>query len=316
MIQVSHLSKVYGEKHAVRDISFTVNRGEVVGFLGRNGAGKTTVMNIITGYISSTEGSVTVDGYDILQEPLKVKQKIGYLPEHPPLYLDMTIFDYLQFACEIKKFPKKKRTEHIQQICALVGIADVQGRLIRNMSKGYRQRIGIAQALIGNPEVLIFDEPTIGLDPRQIIDIRKLIKDLGKEHTVILSSHILPEIADICERVIIIDKGQLVVQDTLMNLARGVGENFRIMVRLATEDKNIKKLLHELPGVKKADVVGCMEPGTLDFLVEADKNQDIRETIFEAVVKAGHTLLMLKPVGVTLEDIFLRLTGGHDKEGS
>ena len=218
MIEVKNLTKRYGEKLAVDNASFTVNAGEIVGFLGRNGAGKTTAMNMITGYISSTSGTAMVDGYDILKEPAEVKKRIGYLPEQPPLYMDMTVNEYLAFAADIKKVSRKNRKEHLDRIKELVRITDVGSRIIGNLSKGYRQRVGLAEALVGNPPVLILDEPTVGLDPTQIIEIRHLIKGLGKEHTIILSSHILPEVADVCERVIIIDHGRIVAQDSLVNL--------------------------------------------------------------------------------------------------
>lgn len=224
MIEVKNLTKRYGEKLAVDNASFTVNAGEIVGFLGRNGAGKTTAMNMITGYISSTSGTALVDGYDILKEPAEVKKRIGYLPEQPPLYMDMTVNEYLSFAADIKKVPHKNRKEHLDRIKELVRITDVGPRIIGNLSKGYKQRVGLAEALTGNPPVLILDEPTVGLDPTQIIEIRHLIKGLGKEHTIILSSHILPEVADVCERVIIIDHGHIVAQDSLAALQQGLGE--------------------------------------------------------------------------------------------
>src|SRR5690606_21090873 len=213
LIQVENLTKKYGDHLAVDNISFAVEKGEILGFLGPNGAGKSTVMNIITGYISATDGTVKVDGYDILEEPEKVKSRIGYLPELPPLYGDMTVIEYLNFVSDIKGVGKEERQEDIKQVMDLVGIDNVKGRLINNLSKGYRQRVGLAQAILGNPEVLILDEPTVGLDPKQIIEIRNLIKDLGKEHTVILSSHILPEVSAVCDRVIIIDKGKIVASD-------------------------------------------------------------------------------------------------------
>ena len=313
MIKVENVTKRYGNKTAVDDVTFEVQKGEIVGFLGRNGAGKSTTMNIITGYISSTSGSASVDGYDILKSPLEVKKRIGYLPEQPPLYMDMTVREYLSFVSDIKHVPGAKKTAHIGDVCYLVGIADMRGRLIRNLSKGYKQRVGLAQALIGNPEVLILDEPTVGLDPRQIIEIRKLIKDLGKDHTVILSSHILPEVADVCERVIIIDKGKIVAQDTLENLSSNVNEITRLTLRIQGEEGNVRKTLREVRGVRYVEVLGVKEAGTVDFLVESERNQDVRADVFRAMVSLQRPVLMFRPMDVTLEDIFLQLTS-QDKE--
>ena len=231
MIEVQGLTKRYGSKVAVDDISFTVNKGEILGFLGPNGAGKSTTMNILTGYLSSNIGSVKIGEYDILEDPMKAKAKIGYLPENPPLYMDMTVKEYLDFVYDLKKV-KIPRKRHIDEICGIVKITDVYNRIIKNLSKGYKQRVGLAQALVGNPEVLILDEPTVGLDPKQIIDIRKLIKDLGKKHTVILSSHILPEIQAVCDRVIIINRGRIVADDTAENLSATMSTDHRHLTRL------------------------------------------------------------------------------------
>ncbi len=218
MIEIQNVSKRYGNKYAVKNATFTIQKGEILGFLGRNGAGKSTTMNIVTGYISASEGKVLVDGHDILEEPREVKRRIGYLPEIPPLYMDMTVEEYLRFVCAIKDVSMKNVRGHLNDICELVSIQDMRKRLIKNLSKGYKQRVGMAQALVGNPEVVIMDEPTVGLDPKQIIEIRKLIKQLGEDHTVVLSSHILHEVADVCERVVIINKGEIVAQDTLEHL--------------------------------------------------------------------------------------------------
>lgn len=308
MIEVKHLTKLYGKKTAVNDVSFTVEEGAVVGFLGRNGAGKTTTMNMITGYISATEGSVSVNGYDVLQKPLQAKRQIGYLPEHPPLYLDLTVSEYLQFACELKGIKTAERKQHMARIMELVKIADMGGRLVGNLSKGYRQRVGLAQALVGNPPVLILDEPTVGLDPRQIIEIRRLIKDLGKKHTVILSSHILPEVADICEKVIIIDEGRVVAEDTLENLRHGTQES-RLSLRVAGPEAPVVRLCKELPGVQAAQSMGVRETGTVDVLLTLQKGADVRRQLFSALGKAGFPLLLSRYMDVTLEDVFLQLTG-------
>ncbi len=308
MIKVDNVTKRYGDKLAVDNISFEIQSGEIVGFLGRNGAGKTTTMNIITGYISSTEGTASVDGHDILAEPLEVKKRIGYLPEQPPIYMDMTVKEYLTFCCDIKGVDKKKQSAHIHDVCDLVDITHMMGRLCKNLSKGYKQRVGLAQALIGNPEVLILDEPTVGLDPRQIIEIRQLIKDLGKSHTVILSSHILHEVADVCERVIIIDKGKIVAQDTLSNLASSVNEISRMTVRVVNGDKAVKKAIHDIEGVSYVEALGSKEDDSMDYLIECKQNTDVRRTLFNTLARMGRPILMLRPMDVTLEDIFLQLT--------
>lgn len=307
MIEIQNVTKRYGKKVAVNQVSFTINKGEVLGFLGRNGAGKTTTMNILTGYISSSEGTVTIDGYDILQNPREVKKKIGYLPEQPPLYMDMTVDEYLDFACSIKGI-HKNRKQHVQEISELVKITDVHNRLIKNLSKGYKQRVGLAQALIGNPEILILDEPTVGLDPMQIIEIRDLIKDLGKEHTIILSSHILPEVADVCERLVIINKGEIVAQDTLANLTKGVGETSRLSVRIAGAEREILDALKTIEGVRYVETSGSREEGAYDFVLESDRQCDIRIPMFHTLSNINAPILMLKTMDLTLEDIFLQLT--------
>lgn len=309
MIEVRNLTKRYGEKLAVDNASFTVNAGEIVGFLGRNGAGKTTAMNMITGYISSTSGTALVDGYDILKEPAEVKKRIGYLPEQPPLYMDMTVNEYLAFAADIKKVPRKNRKEHLDRIKELVRITDVSSRIIGNLSKGYKQRVGMAEALVGNPPVLILDEPTVGLDPTQIIEIRHLIKGLGREHTVILSSHILPEVADVCERVIIIDHGHIVAQDSLVNLQQGLGETAKLTVRIAGPEAATSRALRAIDGILSVDNLGVRESNSYDFLVTASKDTDVRRTIFNIMGKSGTPILLMRYLDYTLEDIFLQLTG-------
>ena len=314
MIQVTNLTKTYGSKVAVNNISFTVEKGEVVGFLGRNGAGKTTTMNMITGYISSTGGTVTVDGCDILEQPLEAKRKIGYLPEQPPVYTDLTVNEYLDFAADLKGIAKKNRKQHLDEIKELVKITDVSGRLIGNLSKGYRQRVGMAQALVGNPEILILDEPTLGLDPNQIIEIRKLIKRLGKEHTVILSSHILPEVADVCEKVIIIDRGSIVAQDTISNLSRGTGESSMLSVRIAGGENQVLRAVREIAGVLKAESLGTREPGSIDVIITTNKTTDVRRALFNAAARAGTPILLCRYMDITLEDIFLQFTGSKREE--
>ncbi|UKI19980.1 MAG: ABC transporter ATP-binding protein [Oscillospiraceae bacterium] len=291
-----------------------MEKGEVVGFLGRNGAGKTTTMNMITGYISSTGGTVTVDGCDILEQPLEAKRKIGYLPEQPPVYTDLTVNEYLDFAADLKGIAKKNRKQHLDEIKELVKITDVSGRLIGNLSKGYRQRVGMAQALVGNPEILILDEPTVGLDPNQIIEIRKLIKRLGKEHTVILSSHILPEVADVCEKVIIIDRGSIVAQDTISNLSRGTGESSMLSVRIAGGENQVLRTVREIAGVLKAESLGTREPGSIDVIITTNKTTDVRRALFNAAARAGTPILLCRYMDITLEDIFLQFTGSKREE--
>jgi ABC-2 type transport system ATP-binding protein len=314
MIKVDNITKRYGTKYAVKNVSFEVKEGEVVGFLGRNGAGKTTTMNILTGYISSSEGSASVDGHDILEDPHAVKKCIGYLPEQPPVYLDMTVDEYLSFCCQIKNISSAQRNNHIADVCHTMKITDMRKRLIKNLSKGYKQRVGFAQALIGNPKVLILDEPTVGLDPRQIIEIRNLITALGKQHTIILSSHILKEVEDVCERVIIIDQGQIVAQDTMANLAQSVGDISRLVIRIGGADKHMTKSLRDLEGVSFVEEIGIKEPDSMDFMIESVRKADVRRTIFNSMARAGKPILMMRPMDVSLEDIFMQLTT-IDKEG-
>jgi ABC-2 type transport system ATP-binding protein len=308
MIVVQDLSKRYGQQTAVDRINFKVEEGEIVGFLGPNGAGKTTTMNIITGYISATEGKATVAGCDILENPLEVKRTIGYLPEAPPLYLDMTVREYLDFTAKIKRVGKAQRQRSLDTIMELVKIADVRGRLIKNLSKGYRQRVGLAQALIGNPPVLILDEPTIGLDPKQIIEIRNLIKELGRDRTIILSSHILPEVTAICQRVLIIHRGRIVAEDTIENLSAGLSGRSRLTARVAGSEKEVLENCRSLPTVKSAESTGSREPGTVDVYLEGHEGKDIRKPLFRVMAEKDLPILMMRSVDYTLEDIFIQLT--------
>lgn len=309
MIKVSNLTKSYGKKLALDDVSFTVKKGEVVGFLGPNGAGKSTTMNIITGYVSYTSGSVTIDGIDILENPIEAKKKIGYLPELPPLYPDMTVMAYLEFVYDLKKV-RKDKSEHIQSIIDLVRIDNVKGRRIGNLSKGYRQRVGLAGALIGDPEVLILDEPTVGLDPKQIIEIRNVIKELGKERTVILSSHILSEISAVCERVIIINGGKIVAEDTPENLSKNVGAGERLIIRAAGEEDKIREVLMAMENVTDVKPLGTKEEGSFDFEVMVDGGIDaeFNKKLFFAFANAQIPIIMQQKAEVSLEDIFLEVT--------
>lgn len=311
MIEVSSLSKRYGSHLAVSDVNFSIQKGEVVGFLGPNGAGKSTIMNIMTGYLSLTQGSVSIDGFDIMEQPEEAKKRIGYLPEIPPLYTDMTVREYLYFMYDLKKvkFPKKP---HIEEIVKLVKIDNVIDRLIKNLSKGYRQRVGIAQALIGNPDLLILDEPTVGLDPKQIIEIRNLIARLGKNHTVILSSHILSEIQEVCERIIIINKGKIIADDTPDNLSKTLSNDHSVLVRAQGSEAELTKILNSVPGVAKITCLGKKEEGSVDFVLEPKANCDIRSSISERLSERKKTLLCLQSNEMTLEQIFLRLTEADD----
>ncbi len=314
MIEVNHLTKRYGSNVAVNDISFSVKEGEIVGFLVPNGALKSTTMNILTGYLSASEGTAKIGGYDILEEPNEAKKQIGYLPELPPLYMDMTVKEYLNFMYDLKKV-ELPRKEHIEEICRLVKISNVYARLIRNLSKGYRQRVGIAQALLGNPGVLILDEPTVGLDPNQIIEIRNLIRQLGKHHTVILSSHILSEVQAVCERVIIIDKGQIIADGTPDNLSHSLSSDHRLLVRVAGPATEVEKLLRRLPKVVTVVNLGEREPGVFEYSVEAEQGADPRRALFERLAERGWPILALRSTDLTLEEVFISLTNGTYTKG-
>lgn len=310
MIEVKDLVKKYDNHLAVDHLTFTVPRGQILGFLGPNGAGKSTTMNIITGYISATEGSVSINGHDIYEEPEEAKKSIGYLPEQPPVYTDMTVKEYLGFVAELKRVPKKERESQIASALAKTGTVDVAKRLIKHLSKGYRQRVGIAQAIIGNPEVIILDEPTVGLDPVQIIEIRDLMKELAKEHTVILSSHILSEISAVCDTVMIINNGRLVVSDTVENLPQHLNaqNSCRVVIK-GTEDL-VKPLMEELEDVKELSLEGDGEFVTVT--VTSDSQVDLREDIFFACARAGLPIYEMSNVTRNLEDIFLELTRSEE----
>lgn len=307
MIEVKNLSKHYGQNVALNNISFSVEEGTIVGFLGPNGAGKSTTMNIITGYLSASSGVVTVGGYNTLDNPNEVKKLIGYMPELPPLYPDMTVKEYLNFMYDLKKvtLPREK---HIKEICALVKITEVYGRLIGNLSKGYKQRVGIAQALLGNPPVLILDEPTVGLDPKQIIEIRNLIHNLGRKHTIILSSHILPEIQAVCERIIVINSGRLVADGTPDHLAHSLSTDHKLVVRLAGPEVDMKNGLKTIKNVVSVESFGEKEPGVYEFTVEAREGTDLRRDLFRLAAKKDWPILSLTNSDLSLEDVFLRLT--------
>jgi ABC-2 type transport system ATP-binding protein len=309
MIEIKNLVKHYGQIRAVNDISFTVNQGEILGFLGPNGAGKSTTMNILTGFLSATAGSVKINGYDILEEPHKAKSCIGYLPENPPLYLDMTVLEYLKFVCDLKGVPREERAKQLAEIMRLVRITDVANRLTKNLSKGYRQRVGIAQALVGNPEVLVLDEPTIGLDPKQIIEIRNLVRDLGRKHTVILSSHILPEVSAVCDRIIIINKGVIAAVDTPDNLSRKFSKSTRLQVAVEGPLKDVITKLRRVPGVRTAELLSEKEGGVNVLIVESEGDSDVRKPVFFEMARSSYAILEMRPLDLTLEEVFLQVTG-------
>ena len=308
MIEIEHLVKRYGSHVAVDDLSLQVEPGKIYGFLGPNGAGKSTTMNMITGYLAATSGTVKINGVDVSLEPEKAKQCVGYLPELPPLYMDMTVKEYLDFAAELKKIEKGKRAKQVEEAMEMTGISDVSGRLIRNLSKGYKQRVGFAQAVLGKPEVIILDEPTVGLDPKQIIEIRDLIKKLGENHTVILSSHILTEISAVCDHVFIISKGKLVASDSTENLLERMTGNQQISLLIKAEPEAAEETLLAIAGVERCEQSEQREEGTAALLVSAKKDCDIREDIFHACAAAQLPILEMKTAEKSLEDVFLELT--------
>ena len=311
MIEVKNLTKRYGNNVALDHVSFTVEDGSILGFLGPNGAGKSTTMNIVTGYLSATEGTVSISGHDILDEPNEARKLIGYLPELPPLYLDMTVQEYLNFMYDLKKV-KLPREKHIREICSLTKIQNVYKRLIGNLSKGYRQRVGIAQALLGNPPVLILDEPTVGLDPKQIIEIRNLIKNLGRNHTIILSSHILSEVQAVCERVIIINSGKLVADGATDRLAHDLSTDHRIIARIAGPEHDVLHAIRAMDKVVEVVSMGEKEPRVYEYHIEAEMDQDIRRDLFALLTRKGWPLMSSRNTDLTLEEIFLRLTSGEN----
>ena len=314
MIEVTNLVKDYGNHHAVKGISFTVGEGQIVGLLGPNGAGKSTTMNIMTGYISATSGNVKIGEYDMLEQPLKAKKLIGYLPEMPPLYEEMTVSEYLDFVCSLKGIRKKKeRKEAVAEVEEAVRITDVKGRLIKNLSKGYKQRVGLAQALIGNPPLLILDEPTVGLDPNQIIEIRSLIKKLGEKHTIIQSSHILSEVNAICDYVLIIDQGHLVAEDTPEHLAEHFADKNRILLSVKGEKVRIEEALEESEYIASYEVTGENE-GVLDVTAETTGKEDIRDALFFEFADKKLPIVKMEMETLSLEDVFLKLTGKEGEE--
>lgn len=310
MIEVRYLTKQYGAKTALNDVSFSVPRGQVLGLLGLNGAGKSTTMNIIAGCLAATSGTVTIDGVDIVKDPLAAKKKIGYLPEIPPLYVDMKVEDFLSFVYELKGLRGDRRGA-LGQVCEKAGVTNVRGRIIKNLSKGYRQRVGLAAAMLGEPAVLILDEPTVGLDPTQIIEIRSLIEQVGREHTVILSSHILSEIQAVCERVIVLNEGRLVADDTPENLENAIQSKNSCVALIEGEPEQVLAALERAPSVESAERLGLSEPGVWEYRIRGKEDADIRRDVFNVLSEAHLPLLGTRSAHVTLEDVFLRLVGAQ-----
>ena len=308
MIEINHLVKKYGSHVAVDDLSLTVEPGKIYGFLGPNGAGKSTTMNIITGYLAATSGEVKINGFDVLKQPEEAKKCVGYLPELPPLYMDMTVKEYLDFVAELKKLEKSLRAGYVKEVMKITKTEEVSGRLIRNLSKGYRQRVGFAQAVLGYPEILILDEPTVGLDPKQIIEIRDLIKELGKKHTIILSSHILSEISAVCDHVFIISHGKLVASDSTENLLERMTGAQEIELLVKAEEDTAETAIREIAQVERCEKTELKEDGAVQLLVTAKKDADVREAIYHTCVEHHMPILEMKAASKSLEDVFLELT--------
>ena len=314
MIKVQKVTKKYGGHVAVNNISFEIKDGEIVGFLGPNGAGKTTTMNMITGFIESSSGYIEIEGYDISKKSKKAKREIGYMPETTPLYNELTPKEFINYMAELKGVPRKTRKEAVQKILKDVNIEEVQNKLIKNLSRGYRQRVSLAGALIGNPKVLILDEPTVGLDPQQVVQIRNLIKSLGKERTIILSSHILSEVSQICEKVIIIDKGNLIAIDTPENLEKKVKEENSLLVTVEDRNKKIEDISKKIKNLKSLKLLKELPDGTKQYSIVSENDEDIRKEIFEVFAKNGVTIFELKQSEITLEEAFINLIDKHKKE--
>ncbi|MCR5468605.1 MAG: ABC transporter ATP-binding protein [Lachnospiraceae bacterium] len=312
MIEIKHLTKTYGDHNAVDDLTLNVEPGRIYGFLGPNGAGKTTTMNMITGYIGSTSGEIKINGHDIFEEAEEAKKCVGYLPEFPPLYVDMTVKEYLSFAAELKKVNKAERKSMIEDVMEMTHISDMQDRLIRNLSKGYKQRVGLAQAILGYPEVIILDEPTVGLDPKQIIEIRDLIRKLGEKHTVILSSHILSEVREVCDYIFIISKGKLVASDTTENLLNNIEGSMQLEVLMEEENSDALESVRNTEDVKSAYFAARTPNGEAVMTVEAVKGKDIRKDVFKALARTDANVFEIRSVTQSLEDIFLELTGSAE----
>ena len=313
MIEVKNITKKYGNVTAVDNINFKIEEGEIIGLLGPNGAGKSTTMNMITGYIEPTEGEILVNGYDISKKPKKAKAQIGYMPEGVPLYSDLTVKEFVTYMAELKKVNRKERKEKVEKIIEQTGLKDVENKLTRNLSRGYKQRVSMAGALVGEPKILILDEPTVGLDPKQITEIRELIKELGKTHTIILSSHILSEVSQICNKVIIINKGKIVAIDTPENLEKKVTENNSIYVTVEDTDNKMDKITEKIAEIKEIKLIKENEDATKQYVLESDKDVDLRKIIFNEFAKENITIFEMKKADTTLEDAFMKLIEGGVK---
>lgn len=313
MIEVKNVTKKYGSLSAVDDISFKINEGEIVGLLGPNGAGKSTTMNMMTGYIEPTEGEILINGYDIVKKSKKAKEQIGYMPEGVPLYSDLTVKEFVSYMAELKKVDRKKRKEMVDKIINQTGLKEVEKKLTKNLSRGYKQRVSMAGALVGEPKILILDEPTVGLDPKQITEIRELIKELGKTHTIILSSHILSEVSQICNKVIIINKGKIIAQDTPENLESKVSENNNIYVTVEDLENKIESVCEKIEDIINIELVNENEDGTKKYLMKVNGNNDLRKIVFKEFAKENITIFEMKKIDVTLEDAFMKLIEGGEK---
>jgi ABC-2 type transport system ATP-binding protein len=313
VIEVKNITKKYGSFTAVDNISFKIEEGEIIGLLGPNGAGKSTTMNMITGYIEPTEGEIKVEGYDISKKPKKAKAQIGYMPEGVPLYSDLTVKEFVTYMAELKKVDRKTRKEKVEKIIEQTGLKDVEKKLTRNLSRGYKQRVSMAGALVGEPKILILDEPTVGLDPKQITEIRSLIKELGKTHTIILSSHILSEVSQICNKVIIINKGKIVAIDTPENLEKKVESNNTTYVTVEDTENKIETMKEKIPEIKDIKLIKENEDGTKEYVLESDKDVDLRKIVFNEFAKENITIFEMKKADTTLEDAFMKLIEGGEK---
>ena len=313
MIKVQNITKKYGNFVAVDDISFEIKKGEIVGLLGENGAGKTTTMNMITGFIEQTDGKILVDDIDTLKRPKKAKRKIGYMPEGVPLYFDLTVKEFVTFMAEIKNVKRKERKDKVEKTLKETGLFDVQNKLIKNLSRGYKQRVSLAGTLVSDPEILILDEPTVGLDPKQITEIRELIKELGKTHTIIFSSHILSEVSQICNKVIIINKGKIVAIDTPENLEKKVESNNTTYVTVEDTENKIETMKEKIPEIKDIKLIKENEDGTKEYVLESDKDVDLRKIVFNEFAKENITIFEMKKADITLEDAFMQLIEGGEK---
>ena len=313
MIEVKNITKKYGNFTAVDNINFKIEEGEIIGLLGPNGAGKSTTMNMITGYIEPTEGEISIEGYDISKKAKKAKAQIGYMPEGVPLYSDLTVKEFVTYMAELKKVDRKTRKEKVEKIIEQTGLKDVEKKLTRNLSRGYKQRVSMAGALVGEPKILILDEPTVGLDPKQITEIRALIKELGKTHTVILSSHILSEVSQICNKVIIINKGKIVAVDTPENLEKKVASNNTTYVTVEDTENKMETIKETIPEIKEIKLIKENEDGTKQYALESDKDVDLRKIVFNKFAKENITIFEMRKADTTLEDAFMKLIEGGEK---